>query len=125
MPVKIKKYAVAFLNPNGEIVHHDVDVIGVDRLRGEMEARRVGVRGQSANAQARGNSVDITDMGDMLNREALDLWAACVRLEHYDKASGEWRTKDFVGSEEIKDVDGDPVEADMDPTQSAASTGGV
>lgn len=128
MSVKIKRYDVAFIDPtSGERVDHEIEVWGVDRLRGEMEARRAGVRGQSANAQTRGNggNVDITDMGDMLNREALDIWAACVRLGLYDKASGEWRNSHFVGSEERKDADGDPAETDVDPTPSAPSTGGA
>lgn len=120
MAVKIKRFDVAFLK-DGEVVEHEVEVYGVDRLRAEMEGRRSGLKGQSARVRGgRSNSddVDIDDMGDMLNRQALEVWAACVRLKLYDAPAAQWRTSDYVGSEEIKDA-----EADADPTRSGPSTG--
>lgn len=126
MAVKIKRYDVAFVDQNegGAVVEHRVEVWGVDRLRAEMEARRGGIRGQVANVRGKGDDVDVTDMGDMLNREALDLWAACVRLKLYDKPSIAWRNEDYVGSEKVKDADGDDAQdVDVDPTPSGPSTG--
>lgn len=118
MAVKIKRFDVAFLK-DGEVVEVEVEVYGVDRLRAEMEGRRSGLKGQTARVRhGRSDDVDIDDMGDMLNRQALEVWAACVRLKLYDAPAAQWRTSDYVGSEEIKDA-----EADADPTQSGPSTG--
>ncbi|WP_408898642.1 hypothetical protein ACJ5H2_05915 [Nocardioides sp. R1-1] len=121
MAIKIEKHTVAFLK-DGQVVEHDIEVYGVDRLRAELEGRRQGIQGQRANTNVRGGkgttNVELTDMGDMLNRKALDLWAACVRLGLYEADSRKWRTEDFVGSEEHKDE-----ATETDPTQQGPSTG--
>lgn len=122
MAVKIQRHEVAFVK-NGEIVEHVVEVWGVDRLRAEQEARRNGIRGQVANVRGKGNDVDVTDFGDMLNRTALDLWAACVRTGLYDKPAQAWRTEDYVGSNKVKaTATGDPEDTETDPTQPGPST---
>lgn len=121
MAIKIKKHDVAFLK-DGAVVEHTVEVYGVDQLRAELEGRRAGIQGQRASTSVRGgqsgSKVDINDLGDMLNRKALDLWAACVRLGLYEGDSRKWRTEDFVGSEEHQGA-----EVDVDPTPEGPSTG--
>lgn len=121
MAIKIEKHDVAFLK-DGAIVEHTVEVYGVDRLRAELEGRRHGIQGQRANTSVRGgkgvSNVELTDMGDMLNRQSLDLWAACVRLGLYEGDSRKWRTDDYVGSEKHQA----PEEA-ADPSPEGPSTG--
>lgn len=122
MAIKIKRFEVAFVK-DGEITEHVVEVWGVDRLRAEQEARRNGIRGQVANVRGKGaDNIDVTDFGDMLNREALDMWAACVRLGLYDRPAQAWRTEDYVGSAKVKDpATGEADEVETDPTQPGPS----
>lgn len=126
MAIKIERFDVAFLK-GGAVVEHTIDVYGVDRLRAELEGRRQGIQGQRANTNIRGGqavtAVEMTDMGDMLNRKALDVWAACVRLGLYDGDARKWRTEDYVGHEAVKDAAGQDAGGDVDPTPEGPSTG--
>ncbi len=120
MRVQIERHTVAFVRDGG-IVEHEVDVWGVDKMRAELEARRHGLRAASAT-KGKGDAVDVRDLGDMLNREALNLWAACLRLGLYEDPAVKWRTEDYVGSVKHKAEGSEEGGLDVDPTQSAAST---
>lgn len=122
MPVKIKRFEVAFL-ANDEHVEHTVEVWGVDRLRAEREGRKIGLKGQKVRVRSgrrTDDDIDVDDMGDLLQREALEMWAACVRLGLYAESADAWRNRDFIGSEKAPGPGG---EADADPTPPGLSTG--
>jgi hypothetical protein len=116
MALKIETHDVAFVK-DGNVVEHEIQVWGVDKLRGELEARWLGAKGVGVDVKGRDN-VDIKDLGDHLTREALNLWSACVRLGLYEGDSRKWRLEDYVASEKHETPKDEP-----DPTPSAQSTG--
>lgn len=106
------RYAVAYLNPSStEIEEVEIEVWGVDEMRAELEARRFGLLGPTVNKDK-----TVTDLGDANNRQALDVWAALVRLGLYTGKSPDFRTKHCVGIKKVGDPD------DHDPD---SSTSGV
>lgn len=117
--MKRERYNVAFLQ-DGDVVEHEIEVWGVDVLRGEQESRRQGLKFSVVDQ----SSKQILDLGDVRGREANELWAACVRLGIYKDKVQAWRLEHYVGSEKLTSAtradkpDPEPV----DPTRPDPST---
>lgn len=127
MPIIRRFYRVAFLDQRGEELERVIEVRGVDDLRAEKAARGANVRGPQVDTKTK----SVTDMGDFQNMEALKIWAALVRLGHYDAKALAFLTNDYIGSETC-DQDGNKIDAGpddngtpLDPTQPAESTESV
>lgn len=121
MTIKIDRYEVAWLDSDRKITEAEVEVLGVDKLRAELEARRAGLRGIGMDVRGKSASASVSDLGDTLNRDALNLWAAVVRVGLYDGPAVKWRTEDYAGSNKLTP---DPEES-PDPTPPAEPSGAV
>ena len=122
MTVKRDRYRVAFIDPTTgpDIQEHEVEVWGVDVLRGEQESRRQGLKFSVVDQQSK----SIVDLGDVRGREANELWACCVRLGLYHDKAAAWRLEHYVGANKMTDAERDdmPDPEPVDPTQPGAST---
>lgn len=121
MAITRDRYEVAFVNDDGDVVEHVIEVWGVDILRGEQESRKAGYKFSVVDHQARMT----VDVGDTRSREAMEVWAACVRLGLYSHPAVKWRTEDYVGAQKLtssRPDDGKPAPEPVDPTQPEDST---
>lgn len=121
MAITRDRYEVAFLDDNGQVAEHEIEVWGVDILRGEQESRRAGYKFSVIDHQAKMT----VDVGDTRSREAMEVWAACVRLGLYNHPAVKWRTEDYVGANKLTSVrpeDAKPAPEAVDPTQPEDST---
>lgn len=107
------KFDVAFIDDKGTEQEHQIEVWAVDEMRAEMEARRIGLRGSVVDS----DSGVITDLGDIRNRQGLEVWAALTRLGLYTGKAMTFRREHLIAVEKVKV---DPVA--VDPTQPEAST---
>lgn len=121
MTIKIDRYELAWLDTDRNVTEAEVEVLGVDKLRAELEARRAGLRGIGMDVRTKSAGASVSDLGDTLNRDALNLWAAAVRMGLYDGPAVQWRTADYVGSNKLNP---EPEES-PDPTPPAAPYGDV
>lgn len=123
MPITRDRYRVAYRDPKQDTETEAlVEVLGVDELRAEKQARQAGVRQPQVDARTR----QVTDLGDYHNMEALKLWAALVRTGVYEEKAMAFLATDYYGSEKV-DANGDPLKPDsapapVDPTQPAENT---
>lgn len=113
MPITRTEYDVAFVDPaTKDIVEHRIEVWSSDEMKAELLARRSGIKGSVVDSDTK----VITDLGDVRNRQGLEVWAALTRLGLYDGKAEEFRREHCVGIEKVGEAQ--PV----DPTQSEAST---
>lgn len=116
MPIKRTRYDVAYIpdEDRTQVIEEQIEVWGVDELRAEQEARRQGARlPQVVDGK-------IMDLGDFNKVQALQVWAALVRLGRYDKKAIEFCTADYVGADKVK-ADGDQGD-ELDPTRPEVNT---
>lgn len=110
MAIKRTHYEVAYLN-DGDVAEIDIEVWAVDEMRAELEARRSGLKGIVADADTK----EVSDLGDVRNRQALEIWAALTRLGLYKGKAIEFRREHCIGIEKVR-------EEPVDPTPSEATT---
>ena len=112
MAIKRTKYTVEYIKGD-EVAEAEVEVWATDEMRAEMEARRIGLRGSVVDS----DSKVITDLGDVRNRQGLEIWAALTRLGLYSDKAMKFRLEHCIGYEKVEE----PATV-VDPTQPEANT---